>query len=334
VRNERIARRTTTLQHGGLLQTIGGICFTNNKITVDLRSEMPNESPLNTLHTLADVDLSKVEQFAKSKRTSILVIFFDDMQASTALKQKITSELDEEAFQDIRREHDQVVTTAVTRENAGQIIKSTGDGILAVFSEPSTAVERAIEIQLQLYGNQHIKVRIGLDMGQVRVEKAGGVQSDLFGRHVDWAARAMSMAEPGHILVTRSVYIDAFGWIPKSLVAWKEHGFFSKKEAEEALELFEPYDPQSTSAMTTLTATHFSQPTTTTGDLTAVMITGTACLCLIILTLGAVIAVVQGGIPSSTLSTTSSLSIGGGLLGLATLFYKLLTISSPRKIAR
>lgn len=295
---------------------------------------MSTESPLNTLHTLADVDLSKVEQFARSKRTSVLVILFDDMHASTALKQRITSQLDEEAFQDIRREHDQIVTNAVTREYAGQIIKSTGDGILAVFSEPSTAVELAIEIQRQLSGNPYINVRIGLDMGQVRVEKAGGVQSDLFGRHVDWAARAMSVAEPGHILVTRSVYIDAFGWIPKSLVAWKEHGFFSRKEAEEPIELFEPYDARSTSPMTIKLQIASSRPSTSTNDLSTIMITGTACLCLIILTLGAVIATIEGTLPVSTLSTTSSLSVALGFLGLGTLLYKLLTISSSGGIRR
>jgi hypothetical protein len=165
------------------------------------------------------------------------------------LKQRITAQEDEEAFQRLRREHDDLLTTVIARDNAGQVIKSTGDGVLAVFAEPSTAVERAIEVQQRLRGHPHISVRIGMDMGQVRVEAAGGVQRDMFGRHVDWAARAESMADAGHILVTRSVYTDAFGWIPKARVAWKEHGFHIVKENEGPLEVFEPYRPDVTEPM-------------------------------------------------------------------------------------
>ena len=50
-------------------------------------------------------------------------------------------------------------------------------------------------------------------MGEVRLEATGGVPRDVFGRHVDWAARAMSMADGGHICVTRPIYADAFSWI-------------------------------------------------------------------------------------------------------------------------
>jgi hypothetical protein len=135
-----------------------------------------------------------------------------------------------------------LLTQVITRDGVGEVIKSTGDGLLAVFTEPSIAVERALEIQEKLYRHPYICVRIGLDMGQVRAEAAGGVQRDLFGRHVDWAARAESLADGGHILVTRSVYTDAFGWIPKPRVSWKEQGFYVVKDGEPAMEVFEPYN--------------------------------------------------------------------------------------------
>lgn len=186
-------------------------------------------------------DLNKVEGFSRAKKAPVLVIFFDDMRGSTALKQKIISIHDEEAFQTLRREHDALLSRIISRDSAGAVIKSTGDGLLAVFSEPSTAVERAIEIQEALHHHPYLSVRIGMDMGQVRVEAAGGVQRDLFGRHVDWAAHAESLADGGHIIVTRSVYIDAFGWIPKDRVQWKEHGFYALKKNEQAIEVFEPY---------------------------------------------------------------------------------------------
>ncbi len=42
---------------------------------------------------------------------------------------------------------------------AGAVVKSTGDGVLAVFAEPSTAVERAIEIQNTLVEDSSFKLR-------------------------------------------------------------------------------------------------------------------------------------------------------------------------------
>jgi class 3 adenylate cyclase len=194
------------------------------------------------LRQVTDTDLDKVEAFSKTKKTSVLVVFFDDMKGSSVLKQQMTVLSDENVFQDLRREHDELLTQVITRDGVGEVIKSTGDGLLAVFTEPSIAVERALEIQEKLYRHPYIHVRIGLDMGQVRAEAAGGVQRDLFGRHVDWAARAESLADGGHILVTRSVYTDAFGWIPKPRVSWKEHGFYVVKDGEPAMEVFEPYD--------------------------------------------------------------------------------------------
>jgi hypothetical protein len=70
----------------------------------------------------------------------------------------------------LRKEHDALVTEIITRDGAGEIIKSTGDGLLAILFKPSIAVERAVEIQERLHGHPYIKVRIGMDMGEVSVE--------------------------------------------------------------------------------------------------------------------------------------------------------------------
>ena len=90
-------------------------------------------------------------------------------------------------------------------------------------------------------------------MGQVRVESSGGdVPRDVFGRHVDWAARAESLADASHIIVTRSVYTDASGWLHKSKVSWKKHGYYLVKEGEEPIEVFEPYNANITQPMSLL----------------------------------------------------------------------------------
>jgi class 3 adenylate cyclase len=139
-----------------------------------------------------------------SEETSVRVIFFDDMRGSTALKELLAERSDEEAFHEVRREHDRLVSGIICRDGAGEVIKSTGDGLLAIFHKPSLAVERAIEIQERLHDHQYIRARIGLDMGEVKVEYADGRIVDVFGRHVDWAARATALASDGHICVTKA----------------------------------------------------------------------------------------------------------------------------------
>ncbi len=201
---------------------------------------------------MTESNIEKADPGARKDETAVLVIFFDDMKGSTVLKESMTAERDEQAFQNLRREHDALLSGIITRDGAGEVIKSTGDGLLAVFYKPSTAVERAIEIQERLHGHPHLSVRIGMDMGEVRIESVGQTKQDAFGRHVDWAARAMGFAEGGHICVTRSVYTDAFSWITKSRIAWKEHGLYRAKSGEPGLDICEPHNANITNPMDSL----------------------------------------------------------------------------------
>ena len=157
------------------------------------------------------------------------------------LKERFAEESDEEAFHALRHEHDELVTRVVL-DGGGEVIKSTGDGLIALFPRPSVAVERAIEIQDLLHAHPHLRVRIGIDMGEIKVARRGGHVVDAFGRHVDWAARATALAADGHICVTRPVYDDAYSWITKKRIAWKAHGSYQVKRGEPPLELFEPYN--------------------------------------------------------------------------------------------
>jgi class 3 adenylate cyclase len=191
-------------------------------------------------------------RMATSEETAVRVVLFDDMRGSTALKELIAERSDEEAFQELRKEHDRLLASIVEREGAGEVIKSTGDGIIAVFERPSLAVERAIEIQERLHEHQYIRARIGIDVGEVKLERRDGRLVDVFGRHVDWAARATALAADGHVCVTRPVYTDGVSWITKKRIAWKEHGTYRLKRGDPALELFEPYNANFTRPMRSL----------------------------------------------------------------------------------
>ena len=197
---------------------------------------------------------------AKTTSNGVSVIFFDDMRGSTALKEAMAESSDEQAFQDLRLEHDALVSEVITRDGAGHVIKSTGDGLLAVFLRPSVAVERSLEIQERLHAHPHLNVRIGLDMGEVRIESTGSVITDVFGRHVDWAARATALTDGGHICVTRAVYMDAYSWLTKTRIAWLEHGFYRLKDGEPPLDLFEPYNANVTEPLERLNGTQEMSP--------------------------------------------------------------------------
>jgi class 3 adenylate cyclase len=176
------------------------------------------------------------------EQSRLTVVMFEDIERSTAVKRVVTKRTDEQTFQDLRRRHDVTVKAIVEREGAGEVVKWTGDGMIALFGAPSAAVERAVEIQEAMHQQSQLKVRIGIDMGEVRVESRADGSVDVFGAHVDRAARAMSLADGGHVCVTGPVHDDAFAWITKSLIAWKKHGLYRVKAGEEPFHVYQPYN--------------------------------------------------------------------------------------------
>jgi adenylate cyclase len=91
--------------------------------------------------------------------------------------------------------------------HGGTVIKTTGDGLLADFASVVEAVRYAIEIQrgaaernAGLPPDQQIAFRIGINLGDVIVD-AG----EIFGDGVNVAVRLEGLAEPGAIVVSRTV---------------------------------------------------------------------------------------------------------------------------------
>jgi class 3 adenylate cyclase len=90
----------------------------------------------------------------------------------------------------------------------GRIFNTAGDAIMAEFASAVDAVRCAIDIQESLRTrnlayppSRQMKLRIGITVGDV-VEREG----DLLGDGVNIAARLQTLAEPGGICVSRSVY--------------------------------------------------------------------------------------------------------------------------------
>src|SRR6185295_10313565 len=95
----------------------------------------------------------------------------------------------------------------------GRIVKNTGDGFLAEFPSAVEAVRAAVQFQTRIKElttadeeDRRIAFRVGINVGDVIVEP-----HDVFGDGVNIAARLESIAEPGSICISSSVYDQVQG---------------------------------------------------------------------------------------------------------------------------
>lgn len=100
------------------------------------------------------------------------------------------------------------VMAGLIAQNRGRVVNTAGDSVLAEFPSPVMAVQTAVDIQRQLAErNQKLEperrmwFRIGINLGDVIVE-----QGDIFGDDVNIAARLQSLAEPGGVLISGTVF--------------------------------------------------------------------------------------------------------------------------------
>lgn len=87
----------------------------------------------------------------------------------------------------------------------GQVLKSTGDGLLMYFFSAVQAVTCALEIQQAIAScgdsDEHFIHRIGIHLGDVFIN-----QSDVMGNGVNIAARLEATSAPGEVCVSQVVY--------------------------------------------------------------------------------------------------------------------------------
>jgi class 3 adenylate cyclase len=124
----------------------------------------------------------------------LATVLFTDIVDSTAT----AASLGDQRWRTTMDEHDRIASAEVARFQ-GRVVKSTGDGVLAIFDGPGRAVRcaRAIRDGVRPLG---IEVRSGLHCGEVelRGDDAGGL-----GVHI--GARVASAATAGEILVSCTV---------------------------------------------------------------------------------------------------------------------------------
>jgi adenylate cyclase len=107
----------------------------------------------------------------------------------------------------LRTHRIELIDPAIAK-NRGNIIKTTGDGMLVEFQSVADAVRSAVEIQERMARrnadvdeDRQIRFRIGINLGDIIFQ-----DDDIFGDGVNIAARLEQLAEIGGICVTAAVY--------------------------------------------------------------------------------------------------------------------------------
>jgi formylglycine-generating enzyme required for sulfatase activity/class 3 adenylate cyclase len=115
---------------------------------------------------------------------------------------------DEEGTLARLKRHRREMIEPTIHEHFGRVIKTTGDGFLAMFDSPLEAVRCAIVIQQSMAARntslpqeQWIRYRIGVNLGDVIVDP-----DDIYGDGVNIAARLENMADPGGVYISGGVY--------------------------------------------------------------------------------------------------------------------------------
>ncbi len=129
-----------------------------------------------------------------SSRT--LTFLFTDLESSTRLWEQFP-----QAMKAALERHDVLLRAAVEGSN-GQVVKTTGDGLMAVFASALDGVSACLKAQHSLLDESlgetgPLRVRMGLHVGEA--QPRGG---DYYGPAVNRAARLMSAAHGGQVLLS------------------------------------------------------------------------------------------------------------------------------------
>ena len=202
VDDDRIRADTSVVQSGTVCVRI------ENASTRDAVVRVSEAELTDEIATAADVtalqafrDLFSSEGLGPGVELAIrgLTVVFTDVVGST---QMYAETGDAHAFRLVREHFDAVRdVVALCR---GAVVKTIGDSVMAVFTDPRDAVDAALQFA---DAAAPLELRIGLHRGPCIAMRAND-RLDYFGATVNLAARVAHAAGPGEILITAAVADD------------------------------------------------------------------------------------------------------------------------------
>ncbi len=144
--------------------------------------------------------LDTLEEFLTGSRPAggservLATVLFTDICSST----QRAAEMGDHRWRELLDNHEALVRDQLERFD-GVEVKTLGDGFLATFDGPARAVRCALAIA-EASPDTGIEIRAGVHTGEIE-----RVRGDVAGLAVNIAARVVAVAEPGEVLVSRTV---------------------------------------------------------------------------------------------------------------------------------
>jgi predicted ATPase/class 3 adenylate cyclase len=177
-----------------------------------------------------------------------LTFVFTDLEGSSKLWEQ-----HRQAMKDALERHDAILRDAVESSN-GQVVKTTGDGLMAVFASPADGVNACLKAQDGLaheaWGQTGpLRVRMGLHVGEAATR-----EGDYFGPTLNRAARIMSAGHGGQVLLSAAAAALVVDELPNgsTLRDLGEHQLKGLGRAERVFQLIHPDLDASFPPLTTL----------------------------------------------------------------------------------
>ena len=164
---------------------------------------------LLTNQTFRDIYGTETLDVDQRLKITSLTFLFTDLKGSTALYERVG---DLVAY-DLVRQHFYVLNEVVAAE-AGAVVKTIGDAVMATFPTPDRAVAAALRMREEMTRinterkNEDLLLKIGIHEGPCLAVTLNNSQ-DYFGQTVNVAARVQALASSRAIIATQPVVEDA-----------------------------------------------------------------------------------------------------------------------------
>jgi class 3 adenylate cyclase len=163
---------------------------------------------LLTNQTFRDIYRTDTLDIDQRLKITSLTFLFTDLKGSTALYERVG----DLAAYDLVRQHFHVLYEIVAAE-AGAVVKTIGDAVMATFQTPDRALTAALRMREEMTringerNNEDLLLKIGIHEGPCLAVRLNDSQ-DYFGQTVNLAARVQGLASSRAIFVTQPVVED------------------------------------------------------------------------------------------------------------------------------